>query len=54
MKQLSKENKFEEAAKIRDRIYNLQQVMSHTRVIESRNKSRKSESGRKLKKYYKD
>lgn len=35
MKQLSKENKFEEATKIRDRIYNLQQVMSHTRVIES-------------------
>ena len=34
MKQLSKENKFEEARKIRDRIYNLQQVMSHTNVIE--------------------
>jgi excinuclease ABC subunit C len=34
MKQLSKENKFEEAGKIRDRIYNLQQVMAHTRVIE--------------------
>lgn len=31
---LSKENKFEEAAKIRDRIFNLQQVMAHTRVIE--------------------
>lgn len=35
MKQLSKDKKFEEAAKIRDRIYNLQQVMSHTRVIEN-------------------
>ncbi len=35
MKQLSKENRFEEAGKIRDRIYNLQQVMSHTHVIES-------------------
>jgi excinuclease ABC subunit C len=34
MKLLSKENKFEEAGKIRDRIYNLQQVMSHTSVIE--------------------
>ena len=34
MKQLSKENKFEEAGKIRDRIHNLQQVMSHTNVIE--------------------
>jgi len=36
MKQLSKESKFEEAGKIRDRIYNLQQVMSHTHVIESK------------------
>ncbi len=34
MKQLSKENKFEEAGKIRDRIYSLQQVMAHTHVIE--------------------
>jgi len=33
MNKLSGENKFEEAAKIRDRIYNLQQVMSHTHVI---------------------
>jgi excinuclease ABC subunit C len=33
MCQLSKESKFEEAGKIRDRIYNLQQVMSHTHVI---------------------
>ena len=31
---LSRESKFEEAAKIRDRISNLQQVMGHTRVIE--------------------
>ncbi|MCX6719888.1 MAG: UvrB/UvrC motif-containing protein [Candidatus Staskawiczbacteria bacterium] len=36
MKQLSKENKFEEAGKIRDRINNLQQVMSHTHVLETR------------------
>lgn len=35
MKSLSKESKFEEAGKIRDRIYNLQQIMSHTHVIES-------------------
>jgi excinuclease ABC subunit C len=33
MKQFSKENKFEEAAKTRDRIYNLQQVMAHTHII---------------------
>ena len=33
MKHLSDENKFEEAGKIRDRISNLQQVMSHTNVI---------------------
>jgi excinuclease ABC subunit C len=33
MKQLSKDRKFEEAAKIRDRIYNLQQIMAHTHVI---------------------
>jgi len=33
MNQLSKENRFEEAGKIRDRISNLQQVMSHTNVI---------------------
>jgi len=36
MKNASKENKFEEAGKIRDRIYNLQQVMSHTHVLESK------------------
>jgi len=35
MKQLSKEKMFEEAKEIRDRIYNLQQVMSHTSVIEN-------------------
>lgn len=35
MKGLSKDKRFEEAGKIRDRIYNLQQVMSHTRVIEN-------------------
>jgi len=33
MKQLSKERKFEEAGKLRDRIYNLQQVMAHINVI---------------------
>ncbi len=37
MKQFSKENKFEEAGKIRDKIYNLQQVMAHTQVIENQN-----------------
>lgn len=35
MRNLSKERNFEEAAKIRDKIYSLQQVMSHTRVIEN-------------------
>jgi len=35
MKKFSAENKFEEAGKIRDRIFNLQQVMSHTHVIEN-------------------
>lgn len=34
MKLLSKEKKFEEAGEIRDRIFALQQVMSHTKVIE--------------------
>jgi excinuclease ABC subunit C len=33
MKNASKENKFEEAGKIRDRIYVLQQIMAHTQVI---------------------
>ncbi|MBI3337144.1 MAG: GIY-YIG nuclease family protein [Candidatus Staskawiczbacteria bacterium] len=35
MKQLSFKKEFEKAAKIRDKISNLQQVISHTRVIES-------------------
>lgn len=35
MRKLSSEKEFEKAAKVRDRISNLQQVMSHTRVIES-------------------
>lgn len=35
MKQASAEQNFEKAAKIRDKIYNLQQVMSHTHVIEN-------------------
>jgi excinuclease ABC subunit C len=34
MKEASKNNHFETAAKIRDRIFSLQQVMSHTSVIE--------------------
>ena len=34
MKQLSNENKFEDAGKIRDRIGNLERVMSHTSVME--------------------
>jgi len=37
MRQLSKENKFEEAGKTRDKIYNLQQVMSHTHIINADN-----------------
>jgi excinuclease ABC subunit C len=43
MKQLAKENKFEDAGKIRDRIYNLQQVMSHTSVIASEKDARTSD-----------
>jgi excinuclease ABC subunit C len=39
MKLLSKENKFEEAGKIRDKIFNLQQVMAHTNVIEPNKKN---------------
>jgi excinuclease ABC subunit C len=35
MAHFSKEHKFEEAGKIRDRINNLQQIMSHTGVIET-------------------
>ena len=35
MKQLAKSKEFEKAGKIRDRTYALQQVMSHTRVINS-------------------
>ena len=33
MKQLSKDNKFEEAGKIRDKIFALQKIMEHTNVI---------------------
>lgn len=33
MKQLSKDRNFEEAGKTRDRIYHLEQIMAHTRVI---------------------
>ncbi len=35
MKKMSSEKEFEKAAKIRDTISNLQQIMSHTRVIEA-------------------
>ncbi|MDP3882468.1 MAG: UvrB/UvrC motif-containing protein [Candidatus Staskawiczbacteria bacterium] len=35
MRQLAKESKFEEAGKIRDRLYALQQIMAHTHVIEN-------------------
>lgn len=37
MKKLAKENKFEEAGKTRDKVYNLQQIMGHTHVIEPEN-----------------
>lgn len=37
MKTLSREKKFEEAGKIRDRISDLQQIMEHTRVINGGN-----------------
>jgi len=37
MKKLSKKNKFEKAGETRDKIYNLQQVMSHTHVIDQQN-----------------
>ncbi len=43
MKKLSRENRFEEAGKIRDRIFNLQQVMSHTNVISSEKVSARSD-----------
>jgi len=35
MKQASAEQNFEKAGKIRDKIYNLQQIMAHTHVIEN-------------------
>jgi len=35
MKTLSKEKNFEEAGKIRDKIYNLEQIMAHTHVLET-------------------
>jgi len=35
MKTLSKEKSFEEAGKIRDKIYNLEQIMAHTHVLET-------------------
>ena len=48
MKQLSKENKFEEAGKIRDRIYHLQQVMAHTSVMETPKLLQENNSGETL------
>lgn len=48
MKNLSKENKFEEAGKIRDRIYHLQQVMSHTKVISNQENKDNTESFKTL------
>jgi excinuclease ABC subunit C len=45
MAQYSKENKFEEAGKIRDRIYNLQQIMAHSGVIESAKVTHESDVG---------
>jgi len=44
MKQLSKENRFEEAGKIRDRISNLHRVMSHTNVINATKIDRTSDN----------
>lgn len=35
MKRLAKKKKFEEAARVRNRIYNLRQVMAHAHVIEN-------------------
>ncbi|MCX6722504.1 MAG: UvrB/UvrC motif-containing protein, partial [Candidatus Staskawiczbacteria bacterium] len=45
MAQFSKEHKFEEAGKIRDRINNLQQIMSHTGVIETTKTSTLPDAG---------
>lgn len=50
MKSASKENEFEEAGKIRDRIYNLQQVMAHTNVIEPSKKENDSHGWQKTEK----
>ena len=45
MAQFSKESKFEEAGKIRDRIYNLQQIMAHSIVIENSKATQESNVG---------
>ncbi len=45
MAALSKENKFEVAAEIRDKIFNLQQVMAHAHVIESGKQNLSASSG---------
>jgi excinuclease ABC subunit C len=43
MQDASRNNNFEEAAKIRDRISNLQQVMSHTSVLEQKKNTQNSD-----------
>ncbi|MEK7080470.1 MAG: UvrB/UvrC motif-containing protein, partial [Patescibacteria group bacterium] len=42
MKQVSKKQNFEKAGKLRDKIYNLQQIMSHTHVINQEISHRKN------------
>jgi len=44
MQALSKEKKFEEASKVRDRIYALQQIMSHTQIIKAQNPKTRAET----------
>jgi len=47
MKQLSKDNKFEEAGKIRDKIFALQKIMEHTNVISANQEIVRNLSGDK-------
>ena len=44
MNQLSKDNRFEKAGKIRDKIFALQQIMSHMHVIEIQNSKIKNQN----------
>lgn len=46
MKSLAKENRFEEAGKVRDKIYALQYIMSHTSVISTVNSQATSDVAR--------